>query len=74
MILILQELVVIFMLAVVIAAIIALPLSMIPALLPQRKHFLERFSYAFVNWGLPACCAVELVFWLITKRWIPWFP
>jgi len=74
MILILQELAVIFILAVVIAAIIALPLSIFPALLPQRKHFSERFSYAFVNWGLPACCAVELVFWLITKRWIPWFP
>jgi hypothetical protein len=73
MILILQKLAVIFILAVVIAAIIALPLSMFPALLPQRKHFSERFSYAFVNWGLPACCAVELVFWLITKRWIPWF-
>jgi len=74
MILILQELAVIFILAVVIAAIIALPLSIFPALLPQRKHFSERFSYAFVNWGLPACRAVELVFWLITKRWIPWFP
>ena len=74
MILILQKLAVIFILAVVIAAIIALPMTMFPALLPQRKHFSERFSYAFVNWGLPACCAVELVFWLITKRWIPWFP
>ena len=74
MILILQKLAVIFILAIVIAAIIALPLSMIPALLPQRKHFWERFCYAFENWGLPACCAIELVFWLITKRWIPWFP
>lgn len=71
---ILQELAVIFILALVIAAIIALPLSMIPGLLPQRKYFLERFRYAIVNWGLPGCCVVELVFWLITHRWIPEAP
>ena len=57
--------------ALVVAAIIALPSSMIPALQPQRKRFWQRFSYAFTNWGVPAWCAIELVFWLITKRWIP---
>ena len=69
-----QELFFICLSALVVATAIALPLSLVPALQPQRKHFWERFRYAFANWSLPACCAIELVFWLITKRWIPWLP
>ncbi len=69
---IVRELAFIFLSALVVAAIIATPLSMIPALQPERKHFWSRFGYAFSNWGIPAWCVIELVFWLITNRWVPW--
>jgi len=69
-----QELFFICLSALVIATAIALPLSLIPALQPKRKYFWERFQYGFANWSLPSCCVIELAFWLITGRWIPWFP
>jgi hypothetical protein len=69
-----QKLVFIFLSALLVAAIIATPLSMIPALQPARKHFWQRFGYAFMNWGVPVWCVIELLLWLITKRWVPWIP
>jgi carbon starvation protein CstA len=69
-----QELAFIFLSALVVAAIIATPLSMIPALQPERKHFWNRFGYAFANWGVPVWCVIQLLYWLITKRWVPWIP
>jgi ABC-type dipeptide/oligopeptide/nickel transport system permease component len=69
-----QELAYIFLSALVVAAIIATPLSMIPALQPKRKRFLNRFGYAFSNYGIPVWCVFEMVFWLMTHRWVPWVP
>jgi ABC-type dipeptide/oligopeptide/nickel transport system permease component len=69
-----KELFFICLSALVVATTIALPLSMIPALQSQRKHFWERFGYAFSNWGVPVWCVIELLLWLITKRWTPWIP
>ena len=69
-----QELGFIFLWALAAAAAIAAPLSLIPALQPKRKHYWERFGYAFANWGVPTWCVVELVQWLVTHRWIPWAP
>ena len=67
-----KELALIFLSALVVAAIIATPLSMIPVLQPGRKHFWNRFSYALANWGIPVWCVIQLLYWLITHRWFPW--
>jgi hypothetical protein len=56
------------------AAAVAMLLSLIQVLQPQRKHYWERFRYSFANWTLPACVVIELVFWLITGRWILGLP
>jgi hypothetical protein len=69
-----KELFFICLSALVIAAAIALLSSLIPALQPARKHFWNRFSYAFANWGVPVWCVIQLLYWLITKRWVPWIP
>jgi len=67
-----KELALIVLSALVVAAIIATPLSMIPALQPARKHFWKRFGYAFSNWGVPMWCLLELLYWLTMHRWFPW--
>ena len=46
-------------------------LSMIPALAPGRKGYFARFGYCFSNYSLPGWFALEVVFWLITRRWVP---
>jgi hypothetical protein len=66
-----RELAFIFVWALATAAAIAAPLSLIPALQPERKHIWGRFGYAFANWGLPAWCVIELLLWLTTHRWVP---
>jgi hypothetical protein len=66
-----REIASIFVWALVAAGIIALFLSAIPVFQPERKRFLNRFRYAFSNYGIPLWCVIELVFWLITRRWIP---
>jgi ABC-type tungstate transport system substrate-binding protein len=71
---IVKDLLLIGLYALVVATAIALPLSLIPALHPQRKHFWKRFRYAFANWSLPACVVIELLYWLLTRRWIPGLP
>lgn len=69
-----QDLAFILLWALVAAAAIAIPLAMIPSLQPERKHYLQRFGYAFANWGVPAWCIIELLFWLAKHRWVPWVP
>jgi hypothetical protein len=69
-----REIIFIFISALVAATIIAGLLSMIPALQPERKRFLNRFGYAFSTYGIPVWCVFELVFWLMTHRWVPWVP
>jgi len=68
-----KELFFICLSALAITTAIALLLSLIPVLQPERKHFWQRFRYSFANWSLPACAVIELLFWLITGRWIPGF-
>jgi len=46
-------------------------LSMIPALVPDRKGYFARFGYCLSNYSLPGWFALEAVFWLITHRWVP---
>jgi hypothetical protein len=69
-----REFIFFFIPVLVVATIIAAPLALIPALQPQRKHYWQRFGYAFQRWGVPLWCVFEMLFWLITKRWIPWMP
>lgn len=66
-----REIALIFIWALVAAGIIVLFLSAIPVFQPERKHFLNRFGYAFSNNGMPVWCVIELAFWLMTHRWIP---
>jgi len=66
-----REIASIFVWALVAGGIIALLLSAIPVFQPQRKHFLNRFGYAFSTYGIPVWCVIELVFWLMTHRWVP---
>lgn len=53
------------------AGAIALVLSLIPRLHPDRKGFFNRFEYCFLNYGLPWWFVIELVLWLTTHRWSP---
>jgi len=66
-----REIASIFVWALVAGGIIALLLSAIPVFQPQRKGFFNRFGYAFSNYGIPVWCVFELVFWLMTHRWVP---
>jgi hypothetical protein len=50
------------------ASAIALLLSLVPRLHPDRKGLFSRFGYCFLNYGLPAWFAIEAVFWLATRR------
>jgi hypothetical protein len=49
-------------------------LALIPALTPERKRYFARFGYCFSNYSLPGWFALELVLWLILRRWVPWMP
>jgi hypothetical protein len=53
------------------AVTIALLLSFIPKLTPDRKGFFNRLGYCFLNYGLPAWFVIELILFLATRRWIP---
>jgi hypothetical protein len=66
-----REIALIFVWALAAAGIIALLLSAIPVFQPQRERFPNRFGYAFSVYGIPVWCVIELVFWLITHRWVP---
>ena len=61
----------ILMWALLTATAIALLLSLIPPLNPDRKGFFNRFGYCFLNYGLPWWFVIELVLWLTTHRWVP---
>jgi hypothetical protein len=50
---------------------IAVLLSFIPRLAPDRKGIFNRFGYCFVNYGLSAWFVIEAILFLTTRRWIP---
>jgi hypothetical protein len=49
-------------------------LAFIPALAPDRSRYFVRFGYCFSNYSLPVWFGLELVLWLILRRWVPWMP
>ena len=57
--------------ALVVSGTIALVLSLIPRLNPDRKGFFNRVGYCCLNYGLPAWFVIEAILWLATRRWVP---
>jgi hypothetical protein len=53
------------------AGTIALLLSFIPRLAPDRKGIFNRLGYCFLNYGLPAWFVIEAILFLATRRWVP---
>ena len=69
-----EKLGLILLLALIVATLIAAPLAITASLQPRQKTYWRRFGYAFANWGLPGWCILQLLYWLITTRWVPWLP
>jgi len=69
-----RELAAILVWALLVSGVGAAFLSLVPALAPDRKRYFSRFRYCFSNYALPGWFALELVLWLILRRWVPWMP
>jgi len=58
--------------AMLVAGLGALLLALWPKLVPDHKRYWARFRYCFSNYSLPGWFALELIVWVILRRWVPW--